>query len=319
MDKIEENKIICHIVGLNPNQKLELKNYISKDNNFNLIDLDSLNDEILNDDEMQNMFKSFSKYKKSKNDKYKEIDKKMNKFWEDSLIKKVVNSLPTKKKSILVGKNHHYRILSKRINFLVSCKFIIDSNLKEEVKMTIKSNLEEYKNDIINGVFPLQFLDFKSQIKKRISYQDSYLKSGYQKYKFKNILDIIDATSKNKIKGKGLWYTSKESYNVGSEIHPENNMIIAFSDPVLSLLNSFNINEEEIELNSEEDKVVSIKNLDAKRMKGTRNLYFISKENFIPLDLKKFYKYFTQNSVLIIDKEKINNVYNKLVELNIMN
>ena len=65
-------------------------------------------------------------------DKYRDIDKRMTKYWEDNMIKKVYDQIPAKKKSILVGKNHHYRILSKKVNFLISNKFILDNDIKKE-------------------------------------------------------------------------------------------------------------------------------------------------------------------------------------------
>lgn len=319
MEKIEENKIICHIVGLNIYQKEKFKEVCENLKMYNLIDLDSLNDEILSTDEMSNMFKTYNKHKKNKNDKYKEIDKKMNKFWEENLIKKVFDSITAKKKSILIGKNHHYRILSKRVDFLVSNKFIIDSDIKNEVRNTIKANLENYKNEIIRGTFPLQFLDYKLQMKKRMAYQDSYIKTGYHKFSLDKIIDILKATSKLKIKEKGLWYTSNESYKIGSDIHSNNKQIVAFIDPVLSLLSSFNLDDNNIEFSKDEDKVLSIKNIDANKMKKSKYLYFISKENFMPFDGKSDLKYFTQNSVRVLEKEKIDNVYSKLKELKIMN
>ena len=106
MERLNENKIICHIVGINYTDKLKLKNLCDSTKKYNLIDLDQLNDEILKSEEMSKMFKSYSKLKKNKNDKFKDVDKKMTSFWEENLIKKVFDLIPSKKKSILVGKNH---------------------------------------------------------------------------------------------------------------------------------------------------------------------------------------------------------------------
>ena len=111
MERLNENKIICHIVGLNPSDKRKIKELCSRIKKFNFIDLDEINNNILNSDEMNKMYKSYTRLKKNKNDKYKDIDKKMTKYWEDNMIKEVYDLIPGKKKSILVGKNHHYRIL----------------------------------------------------------------------------------------------------------------------------------------------------------------------------------------------------------------
>ena len=141
MEQLNDNKIICHIVGLNPNDKVKIQDLCKSITKYNMIDLDEINNEILNDEYMNKLFKTYSKLKKNKNDKFKDIDKKMTKYWEENMIKKVYDLIPAKKKTIIIGKNHHYRLLSKKINFLVSNKFIIDNNIKQEVKARIKYNL----------------------------------------------------------------------------------------------------------------------------------------------------------------------------------
>ena len=111
----------------------------------------------------------------------------------------------------------------------------------------------------------------------------------------------------------------KEPYNVGSKIHLNKEPIFAFIDPVLSLIGSFNIKEDEINYNFNDDRVVSLNNIDSKKMKKGRYLYYVSKEDFILADVKNKHKYSTHNPVLVLEKEKINNVYNKLVDLQLLN
>ena len=47
---------------------------------------------------MSKLFKNYSKLKKSKNDKYKDVDKKMTKYWEENMVKKVYDLIPVKRK-----------------------------------------------------------------------------------------------------------------------------------------------------------------------------------------------------------------------------
>ena len=61
MEQLNENKIICHIVGLNPEDKSRLEELCRSIKKYNLIDLDKINNEILNDEEMNKMFSLFSK------------------------------------------------------------------------------------------------------------------------------------------------------------------------------------------------------------------------------------------------------------------
>ena len=70
------NNIICHIMGLNPITKKIFINSLNKQKYY-IMDLDNINDKILKDNEMDKMFKKYDKLKNKKNDKYKDIDKKM--------------------------------------------------------------------------------------------------------------------------------------------------------------------------------------------------------------------------------------------------
>ena len=318
MEKLNENKIICHIIGLKQSDKEDINKLCNTDNKYNLIDLDGINNDILNSPEMTKMFKIYSSLKNNKNDKFKDIDKKMTKYWEDNMIKNVFDSITSKKKSILIGKNHHYRLLSRKINFDVSNKFILDNNLKDEVKDTIKQNLLNYHEDIINGTFPVQFLDYKFQLNKKKLFEESYTKIGYTRISINEISSILKLHAINKIKGKGLWVSLNEPYNIGSKIFPKNKPIYAYIDPVLSLINSFPIKDNDIDYNFKNEKVISINKGNVNKMKKGRYLYFVSKEDFMPSDSTNKHKYFTQNPVLILEKEKIANVFNKLVDLKLL-
>jgi len=319
MEQLNDNKIICHIIGLNPNDKLEIKDLCDNITKYNMIDLDQVNNDILNDEYMNKLFKTYSKFKKNKNDKFKDVDKKMTKYWEDNMIKKVYDLIAGKKKTILIGKNHHYRLLSKKINFSVSNKFIIDNNIKEEVRTRIKYNLVTHHDEIVNGKFPIDLLNYNQQMKKRELFNDSYIKLGYTKIKLENLMEILNMHSKKKIKGGGLWLSLQEPYNIGSKIYPNKEPIYAFVDPVLSLIGSFNFKEEDIDYNFNKDKVISLNNIDSNKMKKGRYLYYVSKEDFILTDIENQHKYSTHNPVLVLEKEKINNVYNKLVDLELLN
>ncbi len=314
MEQLNDNKLICHIVGLNPRDKQKLVSLCNKYNKYNIIDLDPINNDILNNEEMSKMFKTYSRLKKNKNDKYKELDKKMTKYWEDNMIINVYNNIVSKKENIIIGKNHHYRLVSKKINFQVSNKFILESNLKEEVRNKIKYNLKVNHNKIVNGTFPLQFLDYNNLLKKRKNFEESYIKNGYVKVKIDELISIFKNNNKRKI--KGLWISLKEPFNIGSKIYPHKGPLYAYIDPVLSLINSFNM--EDINYQFDNDKVMSFDNLDLNKLSKPRYLYYVSKEHFILFDTKNKHKFISNNPVEILEKEKIKNVYKKLSKLNLI-
>ena len=75
------SNIICHIIGLNPNEK---NAFITNEKfkKFNIINFDILNHEIFSNVDMVKLFKNYHHFKKNKNEKYKDTEKKMTLFWE---------------------------------------------------------------------------------------------------------------------------------------------------------------------------------------------------------------------------------------------
>ena len=101
----EYNCLTCHVVGLNPITKKELIEELNK-RIFNPVDLDDINNQIIDDKEMTTMFKQYSKFKDSKNDKFKELDKKMSSHWENKFLEiceyKILNSIINTKYGYLI-------------------------------------------------------------------------------------------------------------------------------------------------------------------------------------------------------------------------
>ena len=46
MEQLNDNKIICHIVGLNPNDKVKIKDLCENISKYHMIDLDEINNNI---------------------------------------------------------------------------------------------------------------------------------------------------------------------------------------------------------------------------------------------------------------------------------
>ena len=74
---MENIKFFCHIIGLNQVDKniLLLLPFMNK---FHIIDLDLINKEIFDNIDLKKMFKQYQHFKGKKNEKYKDIEKKMN-------------------------------------------------------------------------------------------------------------------------------------------------------------------------------------------------------------------------------------------------
>ena len=314
------NCLTCHIVGLNPISKKELLETLNN-KIFNPIDLDEINELILKDENMNTMFKSYQKLKDTKNDKFKELDKKMSNYWENKYLELLGEKVKLDKKNILIGKNTHYKSFNKRINLNTINKFYI-KNTEEEVKNLIRYNIDNYKDDIVNGIFPIEFLDYKYLSKKKDASINNYKKVGYLEKDYDQVKNILKLLEDNIIDIPGLWIALKDPYNLGSKIHPiKNDKILAYIDPHMALLGSYNFKKEELKknFNGKEIKIKELKAQTLDKLKTKRFLYLVNKSSFIPHEKGANQKFFSQTPVTILQKEKINSVYeymfpDKLVE-----
>jgi len=293
------NQLSCHLIGFNPFSK---KEFIEKINNklFNIIDLDSINQDIIKDKEMDKMYTLYMKLKGDKNDKFKEVDKKMSTFWETNFVQKVEDKIKQKKVNILIGMNNHYKSMSRRVPIECTNKFIVKNDIEEDVSMIIKYNLENYKDDIIAGSYPLDYINREFLIKKRNSINTIYSKLGYIEKTPDQLKKIINLIEKTNHENMEIYISMKEPYNVGSLIHPTKDLkVIGYNNSKNAILSSIEFDKEVKDLKMLDKK-------DHKKLKTKRFLYLVENDSFIPDEDKNVY--FSQQPVKIISKEKIDNV-----------
>ena len=107
-----------------------------------------------------------------------------------------------------------------------------------------------------------------------------------------------------------------EQYNLGSKIHPKkNDKLIAYVDPNLALVESFNFEKEELSknFNGKEIKLKELKPQILDKLKTKRFLYLVDKNTFIPHEKGGNQKFFSQSPVVILQKEKIKSVYEHII------
>lgn len=306
----------CHLIGFNPYSKKDFVDQLNK-KTFNVIDLDLINQQIFKDEQLDKMYKQYQKLKSDKNDKYKEVDKKMGQFWEKNFIEKVESNVNDTKINILVGQNNHYKSLNKRVNIDCTNKFIIRANIDDEVKAWIKYNIDTYKDDIIQGNFPLEYINYEFLYKKRLGIESTYKKIGYIEKsadQINTIIKLIENSSKTN--GNKIWVSLKEPYNAGSLIHPKpNDKISGYCDPNVALLGSFNFSNNEIKrnFNGSEITIQEIKPQSIKKLKTRRFLYLVDPTTFIPHENGNNQKFFSQLPVKILTKERIDNVHDYFI------
>ena len=314
-DNSDFNCLTCHIVGFNPFSKNEFINSLNK-KIFNPIDLDEINQQILLDKNMDTMFKSYQKMKEAKNDKYKELDKKMSLYWENAFLESLGEKIKLTKKNILIGQNNHYKSLNKKINLNTTNKFFI-KNSDDEIKSLIKYNLDNYRDAIIDGKFPIENLDFEYLSKKRDNVMNAFTKVGYLEKDYEQLKTIMNLVESNKAELPGFWVALKDPYNIGSKIHPKkNDKILAYTDPSMALFGSFNFEKDELkkDFNGKEIKIKELKPQTLDKLKSKRFLYLVDKNSFMPHEKGANQKFFSQNPVTILQKEKISDVYSYLFE-----
>lgn len=309
-------EIICHIVGASSS----IKNKFIKDMEllgYNLIDLDEISNNILRSASMSQLYSQYQGFKESKNDKYKDIDKKMSNYWETAMEENIINNLHKSKKNIIIGYSHHFRNTNKRINISHNnkpiAKFLLKVS-KSDVRNIIQSNLNKFKDDIIQGSYPLENIDFDFIYSNRIKLDLIYEKNGYLPKSLDTIYTILNLSNKD-IEGDGLWIALKQPYNVSSKIYPKkNDKLFAFTDKLMALLSSFHFNDDELEKYYDNNtvKIKPKKDGVLERMNEKRYLYLVEKKNFIPHEKGNNVKYFSQEPTVIIDVTKIKNVLDEL-------
>jgi len=311
----DENCLTCHIVGLNPVLKTEFSNTINK-NLFNPIDLDEINQTILLDKNMDSMYKNYQKMKNNKNDKFKDVEKKMTLYWENTFLELLGEKIKLNKKNILIGQNNHFKSLNKKINLNTHLKFYI-KNSDNDIKNLIKYNLDTHRDDIINGKYPIENLDYEHLSKKINNVTGAFKKVGYLEKDYEQLKTILNLIESETIDLPGLWIATKEPYNLGSKMHPKkNDKLLAYKDANIALLGSYNFEKEELkkDYNGKEIKITELKPQALDKLKSKRFLYLVDKESFIPHEKGANQKFFSQNPVVILQKEKINDVYSQLIE-----
>jgi hypothetical protein len=241
-------KEIIHIVGLNNEYKSDFIHKLLNINpNYNIIDIDSITQIISSEKKYKKLYDDYDKIKHDKI-KSKPIINDINSEWARELQLRLNKLLSANDKdSILIGLTTsviNNGVPKIYINLPTNYKFIIDIDMVENAKQIIKNNLKEYKNDIITGKFPLDYLNLDYLIKRREQLNQIYLKSLYISKKMDDILRFLRdhiPSLENNANGnpKKLYYVSDQELT--KYITSKN--IILYTDEVLAILSLFKLAE----------------------------------------------------------------------------
>lgn len=319
------NNVFCHIVGLNDKIKYRIFQLLkSPDFNFHIIDLDDITQNIINDKNMNLMYNKFENYfQKSKmkdsskvnTKKYKEIEKKMNEYWKNKfkfILDKEINKIK-KKKIILIGLNTHFK--NSRIFVKIDCKlkFFIKLNLVQNAKNVIENNLDSHRDEIIDGTFPLEYLEIDFLVKKRENLINTYQKNGFELKSITSILKIINNNNNFDISTISDLYIASID-KISKKIDTKNNRISAFTIPWVAAVSSVNSSNIKKGFKNNDGFVKQINQKGFNDLKKECYLYKVSKNDFYHHENGKGVKFVSCSPSKILDTYYINDIYNYLVD-----
>lgn len=190
---MEDNLLIYHIVGSNCYYKREFIEYI-KNLDVNFYDLDVISNKINNKKllkkciSIKNVTARAAAYRKIaylwRNKMKKALDLILNQFSKN------------KKPIIIIGLNVYSRNRNINIDIPTTHKLFYNPVIQDYVKQTIKFNITEYMKDIMEGTFPLKYIDHTFVKKQREIIMDIYKQKTYKFISPNEIMNILQPFNK---------------------------------------------------------------------------------------------------------------------------
>lgn len=316
------NDYYCHIVGLNLNLKDKLTKILNKNEfKFDIIDLDKLTNKIINDKNMGLMYDKYeeflnkSKENKNFNKKSKDIEKQMIEYWKnkmDILLKR--ESKRCKNKIILIGSITHFKLPRYYVKIDCYLRFFLKVSLKDNAKKVIANNLDIHRNEIIEGSFPLEYLNIDYLIKKRENSMNIYKKIGYEIKSLSSILKLIFTNKDFNLDNIGYLYVASRDKQVKKIKCDNNKRVISYTIPWLALLSNFDCTNIQKKLSSNNSYIKQTKKGSFNKLKKECYLYQVEKNDFYHHENGKGIKFVSIKPAKILENYYISNVYDYLIE-----
>lgn len=267
--------ILCHIVGINSKVKKEFIDYVTNlSPDIVVKDIDVLTNDIRLDKQMSQLSQRFHKTN-DQSVKY-HLSKKINCLWKKLLADKIGNIVETytSKRLILIGQNTFYKNNRVRVNIETENKFFLNVNGTINAMHIVEHNLDKYRQSMIDGTFPLKFLDHDFLIKQREQLYKIYANMGYNEMNMNEIREWIRKQANNSSDNANYFYIGhKKDYNrvIGDvNIKNENSLsnlsaflefnnkkgMIGYTQKWLALVSSINSNNVYFEKGYNKDKGV---------------------------------------------------------------
>jgi len=336
------SRIIAHIVGLPMSLKEIFYKDIKKFKNNDLIkvvDIDELSINIMRSKKVMEYYEEIEKLninmmekkgnKKIVQDK-KRIEKLINEYWKNKIvedIEKEKNIATVQNKNIIIiGYSTFSTNYKNNIKIDTSNKLFIKLNLIDNAKKIIETYLDNNRNDIINGIFDLNYLNLNFLIKKREDLQFTYQDFGYKVKSYQNICNILQLfmqTTKKEIKiADGLFFIDELKMNK-NELKKKKN-ITAYTKEWLALISNINDDDKSIIKYGYKNNNPYIDELNyntlLKMLNKEVNLYYTTDvDAFMPeiniknMNVGGIYKFISTKPIKNFTTIKIDNIYDRLI------
>lgn len=341
--EFDNNLIIGHIAGLTETTRGKLFTYLKKSKlkNIDVFDVDVITNKIIEDKTMDIIYTKYDYYlDRTKNQdltqneikisqsKVKQLEKKMSQYWKvrmEYYLNKLM--MQQKNKVLLIGDLSFFKNPKIYLNLNIVPKFFIKVEMLENASNIIKNNLDNHRDNIINGTFDLNYLDMNFLIKKRMFLQSIYTKINYFIMSMPLIINTLELYTSIELP-QALYYASFIEYN--KKIPILTNAIFAYSEEwlalssILTTLNDLNkISDIQIKdikkWTANNEQFIKLSKIQANKLKENGFIYeIIDTDNFLPYPTKNnLYKFFTVKPIKINRVIKIDNIIEQMKKLNI--
>ena len=242
-------KIIAHIAGLPNNYKQQFIDDFKQFNidncqNISIVDLDEITMQIIAEQNIITLYNKLDEIieKKTKNKSQtktlnksiKDIESKINEYWKSKIDNHLIKEINKNKNVICLGLSTYFKNHKIGIKIVTPNKLFIKLNLFENARNIISDNLDNCRNEIVQGTFDLNYLDLNHLVKKREDLQNTYENMGYQLKSYNDICKIVQISMHNIVQVDGLFFVDTRQINK-TEMKKKKN-IVAYTNDWLAIV-----------------------------------------------------------------------------------
>jgi hypothetical protein len=321
--------IFAHIAGLDDHGRQLL---FAQAKQFAIVDLDEFTSKIVSDKNMSVMYDKLEYYNNMTKDpnnnklqqkqfctKARQFESKMNVYWKSKMTDSIERTLKLNSKNIiLVGYSSYFKNHKAVVNVKATHKFFQKVDLTDHARNIVEYNIDNYRDEIIDGTFPLEFLNHDHIIKKRDSLTFQYKRMGYHTDTINNILNSLHIASSIP-PPPTLYFAS--SHDFAKKLPLQENKLIAYADDWVAMVSAISNDKKSITKGFSSGKPF-VKEMTAGGIQCLHKPLFLysitNTAEFSPIASKgTVYKYLTNKPIAHHQKLAVDDVYQHLQQMDI--